>query len=402
MKQILFLVIISPLSVFTQSDLYHAKPWVPKNISPSVAEFIAMPAPQVRRRNRPALAPVYSAQEKPPRYAETSDYFRHINDMHTSASHGKPINVVRPPVTSRNYATQLSPPRPYLPPPRLNQHANPSIYHGMMARSDTLENTIEEMPVEASTLVNFGDWAAQWDEQEEAWYFYNYLTEESTWEKPDELSDLRFENPFSSKDESQGQIPSPLSDELKSVEDPKLDHLELPPQPPPYGVHLDSLIDEEGNYNFGPFHSDNSDGYKTVDANQQSEADDKILTGPVSNILDMIGLNNLKKNRGITSFLGIKLEEGGSLREAMSKNLSENSLYKNVAKDFVETFLFKAVGWAVISMLIYGNNILSARRKRRSSGDLDNSGNFFLSNMQHQLERSLLNDVSRIIEKIEM
>ena len=60
------------------------------------------------------------------------------------------------------------------------------------------------MPVEASTLVNFGDWAAQWDEQEEAWfvlicnscrgllisfrYFYNYLTEESTWEKPDELS----------------------------------------------------------------------------------------------------------------------------------------------------------------------------------------------------------------------
>ena len=161
MKQILFLVIISPLSVFTQSDLYHAKPWVPKNISPSVAEFIAMPAPQVRRRNRPALAPVYTAQEKPPRYAETSDYFRHINDMHTSASHGKPINVVRPPVTSRNYATQvpflskdqnqrvtfskLSPPRPYLPPPRLNQHANPSIYHGMMARSDTLENTIEEV-----------------------------------------------------------------------------------------------------------------------------------------------------------------------------------------------------------------------------------------------------------------
>ena len=99
---------------------------------------------------------------------------------------------------------------------------------------------------------------------------------------------------------------------------------ELPPQPPPYGVHLDSLIDEEGNYNFGPFNSDNSDGYKTVDANQQSEADDKILTGPVSNILDMIGLNNLKKNRGITSFLGIKLEEGGSLREVVECHIKTN------------------------------------------------------------------------------
>ena len=53
-------------------------------------------------------------------------------------------------------------------------------------------------------MVNFGDWAAQWDELEAAWlvikaggetvgrYYYNYRTGESTWNKPDALQVATF------------------------------------------------------------------------------------------------------------------------------------------------------------------------------------------------------------------
>ena len=105
------LCVFLPLNVFSQADMYDAKPWVPKNISPGVAEFIQMPAPkspQFRAAHTyPQPAPVYTPYDKPPTYVQKSGYIRQLQDQQTSGSNRKPLRVARPPVTSRNFQTQV-------------------------------------------------------------------------------------------------------------------------------------------------------------------------------------------------------------------------------------------------------------------------------------------------------
>ena len=99
--------LLLPLCVFSQSDFYQAKPWVPKNISPGVAEFISRPGPKTGRSYPAPPAPVYSSQHNVPAYVQNSGYIQHLKDQQMSGSNGKPIRVASPPVTSRNFATQV-------------------------------------------------------------------------------------------------------------------------------------------------------------------------------------------------------------------------------------------------------------------------------------------------------
>lgn len=392
------LCLLCPLiySVVSQIDMYDAKPWVPKNISPGVAEFIQMPAPKLPQhrpaRNYPGPpAPVYRPQHRQPTYMRSQGYIRRLQDQQTSESIRKPVRVIPPPVTFRNSQTQLTPPRPNLPPPIAK------MYRGAMARNDVVpierdDDTVNEVEDEedVSTLVNFGDWAAQWDEIEEGWYFYNYITGESTWEKPDDLKDLRFENPFSSADETDSaQIPSPLTVDGDDYQTTMTNSLLAPGDNPP-------LLFEQTNNGYGYENIiDTGDGYTKDEI-------DKAAVGGDDGILSFLGLNNLKKKLNIDNILGLKLQEGGSIKKAMSKNLSELSLYKNVAKDFVETFLIKVTGWAVISAFIYGKNILSAKRKRRSTTESNLTSSNYLSEIQTQIERSIATDFTKLIDNMKV
>ena len=40
-----------------------------------------------------------------------------------------------------------------------------------------------------------GDWVAQWDTEFQQWFFYNQVTDESTWEQPRELEQFQFSLP---------------------------------------------------------------------------------------------------------------------------------------------------------------------------------------------------------------
>jgi len=81
---------------------------------------------------------------------------------------------------------------------------------------------------EPVTLVNFGDWAAQWDELEEAWYYYNYFTGESTWNQPDQLKHIPFKNPFA-KTAAEEQIEEPVPDgDVTGYSPPVTDDFQLP------------------------------------------------------------------------------------------------------------------------------------------------------------------------------
>ena len=102
------LALLLPLGVLSQADLYHAKPWVPKNISPGVAEFISRPVFKSGRSYPQPPAPVYRSQSPPPKYARNSGYIRHLKDQQMSGSNGKPVRVAKPPVTTRNFATQVN------------------------------------------------------------------------------------------------------------------------------------------------------------------------------------------------------------------------------------------------------------------------------------------------------
>jgi len=336
-----------------------------------------------------------------------------------SGSNGKPVKVARPPVTTRNFATQLSPPRPNLPPP------SAQLYQGIRPRNDKLpegreadesENEVED----ASTLVNFGDWAAQWDEEEEAWYYYNYISGESTWDKPEELKDLRFENPFGSNDEADSaQIPSPLTAEIPASQIPTaVVPSGTPPVPlPPYSSSYEAYVDDEGNYNYEDseeydeeYDDEYDDEYNEVGTKRQTK--DKGKGGSSSkgkekkkdtdncSGVGFFGLRCIKQKLGIDDILGVKLKSGGSIKKALSKNLSEASLYKNVANDFVQTFFIKVTGWAVLSLMLYGNKILSAKRKKRSTSEATVTTQDYLSKIQNQIERSIVSDFKNLVGKL--
>lgn len=53
--------------------------------------------------------------------------------------------------------------------------------------------TNREVP--AAHKMKIGDWIAQWDEEYQAWFFYNAITEISTWIKPKELWHVSFNKP---------------------------------------------------------------------------------------------------------------------------------------------------------------------------------------------------------------
>ena len=133
-----------------QRDLYSAKPWIPANVSPGVAEFL-QPGPPSRPPGPPPGSPY---------------------DLGAAASGAVPVRVATP----SSVHTQLTPPRPRRPPPGPGR---PRLPRKDIARSDNLavDPSSNEIPgagqgegQEVSTLVNFGDWAAQWDELEEAWW----------------------------------------------------------------------------------------------------------------------------------------------------------------------------------------------------------------------------------------
>ena len=40
--------------------------------------------------------------------------------------------------------------------------------------------------------ITIGDWIAQWDTEYEDWFYYNIITQQSTWIKPGELGHITF------------------------------------------------------------------------------------------------------------------------------------------------------------------------------------------------------------------
>ena len=40
--------------------------------------------------------------------------------------------------------------------------------------------------------ITIGDWIAQWDTEYEDWFYYNIITQQSTWIKPRELGHITF------------------------------------------------------------------------------------------------------------------------------------------------------------------------------------------------------------------
>jgi len=89
-------------------------------------------------------------------------------------------------------------------------------------------SVVDEEGEEPVTLVNFGDWAAQWDELEEAWYYYNYFTGESTWNRPDQLKHIPFKNPFSNN-QAEEQIEQPVPEgDVTGYSPPVTDDFQLP------------------------------------------------------------------------------------------------------------------------------------------------------------------------------
>ena len=40
--------------------------------------------------------------------------------------------------------------------------------------------------------ISIGDWIAQWDTEYEDWFYYNVITQQSTWIKPRELGHITF------------------------------------------------------------------------------------------------------------------------------------------------------------------------------------------------------------------
>merc|ERR1712014_274911 len=65
-------------------------------------------------------------------------------------------------------------------------------------------------------------------------------------------------------------------------------------------------------------------------------------------------------------------------QEAVEKNLARQNLYNNVIKEIFNS-LTRIVGWAIISMAIYGfsnvNSLSIRRRRRRSSGAVETMRN---------------------------
>merc|ERR1719419_677677 len=69
----------------------------------------------------------------------------------------------------------------------------------------------------------------------------------------------------------------------------------------------------------------------------------------------------------------VELSPEADWQEAVEKNLARQNLYNNVIKEIFNS-LTRIVGWAIISMAIYGFsnvNSLSIRRRRRSSGAVE-------------------------------
>ena len=186
-------------------------------------------------------------------------------------------------------------------------------------------------------------------------YYYNYISGESTWDKPEELKvlfdyqqihqhflpffqDLRFENPFGSNDESDSaQIPSPLTADIPAAQTPtSVVPSGTPPVPlPPFPNNYDTYVDDEGNYNYEDededydeeYDDEYDDEYNEVGTKRQTK--DKGKGGSSSKGKDskkkkdtdqcsgvgIFGLRCIKQRFGIDDILGIKLKSGGSIKK---------------------------------------------------------------------------------------
>jgi len=338
LKMVLLLLLLQP--VHCQTDMYHSKPWVPENVSPSAASFVSTrptfgsqtssrkpteasarnsysqfaisgkplvqhsngledqeslethsfvylaPPPNPKNGSLAAnLSPVLRVQNHADRQPYSRDGDRRIDQVSMETQYvekgGAPKlfrKPTKPPTKSRDYLsrntlgnggrakkprlsesgqrstrTKTSETRAVpnirraptnavnrrrtksrtrkensfvdqsVVPPRPKKTGTRGGRVGSSRRKATADEV--EDPV---TLVNFGDWAAQWDELEEAWYYYNYFTGESTWNRPDELKHIPFKNPFSNTG-AEEQIEEPVPDgDVTGYSPPVTDDFQLP------------------------------------------------------------------------------------------------------------------------------------------------------------------------------
>ena len=74
------------------------------------------------------------------------------------------------------------------------QHYQQHHYHLQPQHHNSLEPAQPRSDNWVSSQV-IGDWVAQWDTEFQQWFFYNQVTDESTWEQPRELQQLEFSPP---------------------------------------------------------------------------------------------------------------------------------------------------------------------------------------------------------------
>ena len=81
--------------------------------------------------------------------------------------------------------------------------------------------------------------------------------------------------------------------------------------------------------------------------------------------------------RGTVYFSGIELENGGNFSQALRDNLKEQNLYKNIVKDFIETYALKTVGWFGLNVLLYGGTMFYDGFGLRKKRDLTQPQDYF-------------------------
>ena len=75
--------------------------------------------------------------------------------------------------------------------------------------------------------------------------------------------------------------------------------------------------------------------------------------------------------RGTVYVGGLELTSGGNFTQALKDNLKEHSLYKNIVKDAIQTYVVQTVGWFGLNILLYGGTMLydgfGTERKKRTA-----------------------------------
>jgi len=171
-----------------------------------------------------------------------------------------------------------------IPPPEISYNDHLANYQDILDKLNWLNSTdLEE------TQLKDGDWTAAFDAEENGWYFFNNITNTSTWSPPEEFKALY------------------LAHELRNGDDI-------------------GRLDE----------------------------------------------------RGILYFNGVELTTGGNFTQALKDNIKEQTLYKNIVKDFIEAYAIKTVGWLGLNVILYGGTMFydgfGFRRKRDTDSQKDYFG----------------------------